>query len=112
MKSIKNLVYLFFLLSCIAHAAPECLDNSHHGAIKYDSGSYYLVTDSEHGPCYCPCGSKNHTILWGAQGKCMQCGHYRVPNLTNLMVKKRKMRRPNPNTIINIKKLAAYKRKK
>jgi len=106
-KSNKTIfcLFLFFIIG-ILYSSPDCLDNSHHMEEKYDSGGYYSVAKSKHGPCYCPC--EKQYKLSPDRGKCWNCGHYRVPRPLVL--------NPAPAQvldakIINVKKLKARAKK-
>jgi hypothetical protein len=108
--NIKTMYILMIALAlCIpAHkvqASIDCLDDSHHLEVKYDTGEYYAIADSPHGKCYCPC-EKMYPIAWkgDGRGKCWKCHHYRVP-------KKQVIDNPESyKKIIDVAKLTRMKR--
>lgn len=98
MKSMKLIVCIFFIATSV-HARHDCLDNDLN---KLTESCY----------CYCPCGTKDHTILWNAQGKCIICGHCRVPKNSDLITRKKPAPCRTVTPSMNIKKLATFKARK
>jgi len=69
---IKNfLLCATFIFASLLTAEPGCMDNSWHLQRPFDDKDYHYVY------CNCEC-TKRHKIL-ADRGKCLQCGHYRIP---------------------------------
>lgn len=79
LASYKGILLVAYITSMSANllSSPTCMDNSWHLEKRYDDKEYHFVSERPSGPCSCPCEKRYKQL--SDRGKCIQCGHFHVP---------------------------------